>query len=476
VIGSADVPDHADREHILKLLRSAVGAADCWIVGGAVRDRLRGGVEVTDFDLVIAGDVREAARRLARVGRGTAFALSGEFGAWRVVARPGSWRADISPLHGERIEDDLGRRDFTVNAMAEPLAGGTLIDPLGGARDLELGRLRLAARGSLERDPLRAMRLVRLACELDLQPDAPAIEAARHVAPRLAEVAGERVYGELQRILASERAADGIRLLGEVGLTAVVLPELDALGGISQSRYHHLDVEGHTLAVLSELLQLQDDPAGVFDAATAVAIRALLDEPLADDMSRAAAMRFAALMHDIAKPVTRTVAPDGRVGFPSHDALGAQLARAILGRLRAATSVQSYVAELTRHHLRLGFLVHRRPLSRADLYGYLDACGDVAADVTLLSVADRLATRGAHARESIDAHLELAREVIGEALRWHWEGHPVPPLRGDELAAALGIEPGPVLGELLAALAEAQFTGEVGTRAEAVAFARSRMA
>jgi len=470
------VPDHADHEQVLVLLRSLLGTADCWIVGGAVRDRLRGDIEVTDFDLVVAGDARDAARRLARAGKGSAFALSGEFGAWRVVARSGSWRADISPLHGERIEDDLGQRDFTVNALAEPLAGGALVDPLGGARDLELGRLRLAARGSLDRDPLRAMRLVRLVCELGLQPDAEAIEAARHVAPRLTEVAAERVYGELQRILASERAPDGVRLMGELGLTAVVLPELDALGGIGQSHYHHLDVGGHTLAVLAELLELQRDPAGVFDRATAVAISALLDEPLADDMSRGIAMRFAALMHDIAKPVTRTVAPDGRVGFPSHDALGARLARSILARLRAAASAQTYVAELTRHHLRLGFLVHSRPLSRAELYGYLDACGPVAADVTLLSVADRLATRGAHARESIDAHLELAREVIGEALRWHAEGHPVAPLRGDELAAALGIEPGPLLGELLAALSEAQFTGEVSTRADAVAFARSRIA
>ena len=469
------MPDHADHEKVLVLLRSVFGGADCWIVGGAVRDRLRGGAEVTDFDLVVAGDARDGARRLARAGEGSAFALSGEFGAWRVVARSGSWRADISPLRGARIEDALGLRDFTVNALAEPLAGGAMVDPLGGARDLELGRLRLAARGSLERDPLRAMRLVRLACELDLEPDAAAIAAARHVAPRLSEVAAERVYGELQRILASERAPDGVRLLGELGLTATVLPELHALGGIGQSRYHHLDVGGHTLEVLGELLQLERDPSGVFDGASAAAIRALLDEPLADDMTRGLALRFAALMHDIAKPVTRTVAPDGRVGFPSHDALGAQLARTILGRLRAAASVQSYVAELTRHHLRLGFLVHRRPLSRAELYGYLDACGAVAADVTLLSVADRLATRGAHASESIDAHLELAREVIGEALRWHAEGHPLAPLRGDELASALGIEPGPLLGELLAALTEAQYTGEVSTRADAVAFARSRI-
>jgi hypothetical protein len=181
-------------------------------------------------------------------------------------------------------------------------------------------------------------------------------------------------------------------------------------------------------------------------------------------------------MHDIAKPETRTVAADGRVGFPSHDELGAQLARSILRRLRAAERVQLYVGALTRHHLRLGFLVHRRPISRAELYDYLHTCSPVSADVTLLSVADRLATRGARASESIEGHLELAREVIDEALRWHLEGPPRPPLRGDELAEALGLAPGPELGALLGATTRARFTGEVTTRAQAIAYARALIA
>ncbi len=466
----------SEHAQVLELLRSALGADNAWIVGGAVRDRLRGAVAVGDFDLVVGGDVRHEARRLARAADGAAFPLSDEFGAWRVVPRSGGWHADLNPLRGESIEDDLRLRDFTINALAEPLAGGKLVDPLGGSRDLELGRLRLAAADSLESDPLRAVRLVRLACELDLQGDAAALAAARRVAPRLLEVAGERVYAELARILACDRAVAGVRLLGELGLNAVVLPEIDALGGIEQSRYHHLDVGEHTLQVLNELLALQRDPAGVFGERPAAAILALLDEPLADELTRAVAMRFAALMHDIAKPVTRTVAADGRVAFPGHDALGAELARTVLRRLRAASHVQSYVADLTLHHLRLGFLVHRRPLRRGDLYGYLDACGSVAADVTVLSVADRLATRGARANESIEDHLALAREVIGEALRWHVEGHPRPPLRGDELAAALGVAPGPLLGELLAAITEAQFTGEVEGPEQAIAFARTRIA
>jgi putative nucleotidyltransferase with HDIG domain len=464
-------------DEALVALRGALGGRDCWIVGGAVRDRLRGRSDVADFDLVLDGDVREAARLLARSAGAHAFALSDEFGAWRVSARSGDWHADLNPLRGAGIEADLALRDFTVNAIAEPLAGGgALVDPLGGVGDLELRRLRLVAADALESDPLRAMRLVRLSCELDFEPDGDAISAARDVAPRLVDIAAERIYAELARILANDQAPAGMRMLGALGLTAVVLPELDALGGIGQSHYHHLDVGEHTLAVLSELISLERDPSSVLGAAHGEQIQALLDEPLADDLDRRVALRIGALLHDIAKPLTRTVAADGRVAFPSHDELGAQLARSMMRRLRAAERMQSYVAALTRHHLRLGFLVHRSPLSRADLYDYLDACGPVGADVTLLSIADRLATRGARASESIESHLDLAREVIGEALLWHAEGPPRAPLAGDQLASALAIEPGPRLGELLATLARARFTGEASTRDEAVALARSLIA
>jgi hypothetical protein len=136
--------------------------------------------------------------------------------------------------------------------------------------------------------------------------------------------------------------------------------------------------------------------------------------------------------------------------------------------------LRGHVAALARHHLRLGFLVHCQPLSRRDIYRYLDACDDVAVDVTLLSVADRLATRGDAAAESTARHLELARELLPETLRWRRESRPAPLLRGDALARELDLRPGPELGRLLAELAEAQFAGEVTTPEEAVAWARER--
>jgi poly(A) polymerase len=460
----------------LALLRSALAELDCWVVGGAVRDRLLGHANAEDLDLVVDGDVREAARSVARACDGVAFSLSDEFGAWRVVSHGSLWHADLNPLRAANIAGDLALRDFTINAIAEPLAGGALIDPLGGLGDLEVKRLRLAAPDALETDPLRAMRLVRLAGELGFEPDAEARSAAQRTAPRILTVAAERVYAELRRILASDRATAGVRMLIALGLAGVVLPELAALDGVGQSHFHHLDVGEHTLEVLTEAIGLEHDPAARFGDEAGTRIATLLAEPFADEMTRGTALRFGALLHDIAKPATRTVEPDGRVTFPEHATVGAELTHTILARLRAAERVQTHVTALTRHHLRLGLLVHRRPLSPEDLYEYLDTCGPVAADVTLLSVADRLGTRGARSEDSIERHLEVAREVAGEALRWHAEGHPRPPVRGDDLASALGLVPGPQVGELLAAITKAAFTGEVAGRDEAISYARRLIA
>jgi putative nucleotidyltransferase with HDIG domain len=197
-----------------------------------------------------------------------------------------------------------------------------------------------------------------------------------------------------------------------------------------------------------------------------------LAEPFADDLTRGQALRFGALLHDIAKPATRDVTPEGRITFLGHDEIGAATARDVLGRLRASEKLRAHAAALARHHLRLGFLVHQRPLDRRAVYRYLTTCEPVEVDVTLLSIADRVATRGDNAHAAIAAHLELARELLGEA--FEWRARPREPLiRGDALAAALGIAPGPQLGELLAAIEEARFAGEIGTPDEAIALAQS---
>ena len=465
----------------LEIVRSALEGRRAWLVGGAVRDRLLGRPG-GDLDVVLDGDPGEGARAIAQAAKSAGtpaacFALSEEFGAWRVVERGGAWQVDVETMYGDSLESDLRMRDFTVNAIAEPLAGGEPLDPLGGLGDLHAGRLRMASPDAFKDDPLRVLRLVRVAVELELEPEPEAIMAARAQAPRLEQISPERVFLELQRIVASAQALRGLELMSELDATSIVLPELEALRGVEQSRFHHRDVYGHTLEVFERTIELTASPS---DSELVVALgekqRApvleLLSEPLADGMTRGQALRWAALLHDAAKPATRSVRVlDRRVTFLGHDVKGAELAREVLGRLRASVRLREHLAAMVRHHLRLGFLVHEpQPLARGTVYDYLHACEPVEVDVTLLSVCDRLATRGAKAEQAITAHLDLARRMLDDALEWHRAGAPKPLLRGDELASELGIPLGPRVGELLAVLVRAQYTGEVGTREQALAF------
>ena len=446
---------------------------EAWLVGGAPRDRLLGR-NTTDYDVVVAGDPKEVARRLARDARGHPFALSEGFGAWRVVAHDRTWQVDVLPLGGGTIEADLARRDLTINALAEPLSGGELVDPFGGVADLRAGRLRMVSAGSFVDDPLRTVRVARLACELGFSVDRDTIAAARAAADGLRHVAPERVFAELKRIISAERALDGLELMDSLGVTAVVLPELVELRGVEQSRYHHLDVHDHTRAVVAETIALERDPEPALGE-YADDVRRVLAEPLANELTRGQALRLGALFHDVAKPQTRGVSESGRVTFFGHDAAGAEIAAEALGRLRVSERLREHVAALARHHLRLGFLVHSMPLSRRDIYRYMRTVAPVQVDVTLLSVADRLATRGAGASEAIAKHLALARQLFGEALAWN-ASPPTPPVRGDELARALGIRQGPRLGRLLEELQEASFAGEISGRDQAVELARELLA
>ncbi|MCW3038666.1 MAG: polynucleotide adenylyltransferase/metal dependent phosphohydrolase [Solirubrobacterales bacterium] len=455
----------------LEAAREALRHEQAWLVGGAVRDRLMHR-PLGDIDLVVDGDVRAAARHLALSAGGPAFPLSDAFGAWRVMGPEREWQVDLCPLREGSIEADLALRDFTVNAIAEPLDGGALLDPHDGAGDLRAHRLRMVDPRAFPDDPLRVLRLARFACELGLTPDAPTVAEARAHAASLDRVAGERVLAELKRVVAAPTALDGLELMDELGVTAAILPELSALGGVRQNRFHHLDVYDHTLAVVQAVLDLERDPAPLVGEEHADAVRAFLAQPLADELTRGEALRFGALLHDIAKPQTQLVAEDGTVlGFPAHDRAGAALGREILTRLRASERTRAHVSALARHHLRLGYLVKHRPLDLRQQYAYLLACEPVTVDVTLLSIADRLATRGDDAAPAIASHLELARQTIGPALAWSAYRAQAPLVRGDVLARELGIRPGPRLGPLLAAVDEARYAGQVADEPSAVAYA-----
>src|SRR5215212_4841848 len=213
-----------------------VGAEGIWLVGGAVREAARGR-EVTDVDLAVAKDEAGVGARIAETTGGPAFPLSEQFGTWRVLAGDRSWGVDVTRLRGDHIEDDLAMRDFTVNALALPIDGldRPPLDPCDGLPDLEAGVLRAVSERSFADDPLRVLRGARIAAALGFEIDPDTVPLARREAVRAGESAGERQFAELRSMITGPAPLRGLRLLDDLGATAAVLPELEALRGVEQN-------------------------------------------------------------------------------------------------------------------------------------------------------------------------------------------------------------------------------------------------
>lgn len=477
-----------------------------WLVGGTVRDRACGRFS-PDVDAVTAGDPAELARRVARRLHLPWFPLSHEFGAYRVVGRTGSSRGggaealaigdggaattagggaaeaagmeghlDVAGLRGSDIEADLALRDFTVNAMALPLGGGAVVDPFGGREHLAAGRLVQVSDAVFADDPLRLLRAARFAHVFGLRID-PALRAlARAEAGRLPGAAAERILNEVVLTLNAGRSAAAVNMWDDLGLLSVLLPEVAALRGVGQSPFHHHDVLGHTLETMERLDEVMTTPGRWFGLSWE-SLEARLREPVDGVMPRPVALRLGALLHDVAKPETRVVGEQGRILFWGHTEVGGPVADAICGRLRCSSATTGLVRAVVERHLDIGFLQHEEPVAARDVVRFLWRSAPWEPETIMVSVADRLATRGPRTEERhIDGHLGVARLLMDAWRERRDDGVPSPPVDGHAVMTALGLSPGPLLGEVLREVRLASEAGELGGRAEALALARDHLA
>ena len=290
---------------------------------------------------------------------GSPFPLSERHGAWRVGTDETT--VDIAGCRGSILED-MAKRDFTINAMALPLDGGKLVDPFGGRAYLEAGVLRLVSESVFDDDPLRLLRLARLAHELDFEIDEDTAKRAQARAGLADDPAGERVYMEMRRLLGLDDPAEGLRLLDRLGLIDVVLPELAVARGVEQSGFHHLDVFEHTLQVVDAAADIAAHPE-YYLPRHAEAISGELAETIGDGLTATQTLRFAALFE-----TSRTADQAGHCGgadqLHGDDHRGADTAAVVLRRWHASTAVVRFCRILVQEHLRLGFLVRERPLDR----------------------------------------------------------------------------------------------------------------
>jgi poly(A) polymerase len=411
-----------------------------YLVGGAVRELLLGHPPRGEFDFATDARPEVTVRILQDWGtewRSVVGARFGTVGAgkggkrleittFRREAYPGDDRHPLVTF-GERIDEDLARRDFTVNAMAIRLPEREFVDPHGGVRDLAAKRLDtpLDPEVSFGDDPLRMQRAARFVALLGLAPAPRVVDAMRRMASRLQIVSAERIRDELSRLLEVPKPSIGLDLIVSTGLAREFIPELPALELEQDPVHHHKDVLRHTLVVVDRCPRDADHG----------------DYPV---------LRLAALLHDIGKPSTRTFA-EGGVQFYHHEVVGARLAAERLRALRYPNDVVADVTTLVELHLR--FHSYRDGWTDSALRRYVRDAGPLLDRLNLLVRAD-CTTRNPFRAKALaalqdDLELRIARLAEQENLE-----QIRPPLDGHEVMEHLGLRPGPLVGEALDHLLE----------------------
>jgi poly(A) polymerase len=435
-------PQPVSEKELLGLLKRAATELKvrAWIVGGYVRDKLLGR-EHRNPDVVVAGgDALELARRFAELAGAPPPVMFERFGTAQVTlpgrlvefvtARSESYTPDSRKPEVRRatLEDDLHRRDFTVNTLLMDL-DGNIQDPIGGRKDLEAKVLRTPADAirTFEDDPLRMLRAIRFAAELGFTLAPDVLPAMRRMKSRLAPpvISVERIAEEVRRMLASERPALALELLDQAELLDVILPEIAASRGVPQTGYHTHDVFGHTL------LTVAGTPPDLL-------------------------LRLAALFHDVGKP--KTAKGDGT--FVGHEEVGAEIARAALDRLRFSQREIETITTLVRLHLRPVF--YRSEWSDGAVRRLARDAGPLLGRLMLLARADIAASAYPHPEKMDELQARLDRVLAERPSRL------APLITGEDIMRIRGIGPGPEVGRIKQKLEELVIDGEIPPDREAI--------
>jgi len=457
-----------------------------YLVGGFVRDVLLGR-ETADIDIAVDVDVLTIAPKVAESLQGKFVLLDEVNRIGRIILK--DWTIDVASFTGN-IENDLSRRDFTIDAMAVDLNQFTadspydmLIDPFGGRLDLDFGIIKTVTNTAFNDDPVRLLRAVRLASELGFLIERKTESEMSRSAPLIVGVPGERVREELLRLLNSSRSGQVFDDMDKRGLLTALIPEMSALKEVAQPKEHHWDVFEHSINTVSSVDFILHQ--GVWDYQNEDVLSMVpwtssmaqyFDQPVNSGSARRSLLKLAALLHDISKPQTKAFDENGRMRFLGHPEAGATLAESILERLRFSTREIKLVSRMIQYHLRPTQMSQdNMPTSRA-IYRYFRDAGDAGIDTLYLSLADHLATRGPGLLiPQWEYHANLVAYVLKEHFQQKEAACPVKLIDGNDLINVFGMKPGARIGVLLEEIREAQASGELITREEALDYIRNSL-
>lgn len=444
-----------------------------------MRDRYMGR-PCADLDVVLgdesAHEVRALAVRLASALRAPHFTLSSEFGAERIVWQGG--HLDLSPLRGRCIEEDLALRDFTVNAIALPLGGGSPCDPYGGIDDIARMRLVAVCDGTFRSDPVRLLRAVRFARTHGLAIDHSTAAMAGRDAHLLADAAGERLLAEVVATFQVGSASTAVALWDELGVLIHLFPEVAALRGVKCGTGDHDDVYRCTLKALDELDFMLEFPETYFSESVDE-LSERIRENVDGSMPRPAALRLAVLLHDIVGPSASgsTVGPSTfhpgrskRPRFCEREGKGPAVAGAVCERLRCSAALTGLVGRVVAGYQWVGLLRDQEVVRTRDEVEFLWKASPWEPELIMASVARWAAGEEYEVTDCLESgYLTLAGRLMRRWSERRRNGVPPLPVRGDELSRLVGISPGPELGAMLKALRLEWEAGELKNQGEVMA-------
>ena len=462
-----------------------------YLVGGYVRDLVLGR-NTSDVDIALSeGDSIAMARMVADALSGAFYVLDAERGYARVLTPSDSDGAtvtfDFTPLRGT-LEEDLAHRDFTIDALALPMESAdstdAVIDLYGGRQDLGNRLVRALGDDVFQEDPARLLRAVRLAGQLEFQIEGHTGALIAQQAEALKRVSLERVQDEFCRILSLERSYPWLRELDRLHLLTQVLPQLEESRGVDQPHEHYWDVFDHLVETVGVFERIVDGAEREGDSVLSLMpwmseVDDYFDTEVAHGRSRAVLTKLACLLHDVAKPRTKTTEPSGKTRFLGHPEQGANMAREIMETLHFSRREIVFITTAVSQHLRPMQLSHdlEPPTPRA-LYRFQRDVADVAIATLYLSMADYLAAKGPMLEpdewQRRVEHCKRVLQSIGETTEERVET-PHPLVDGYVLMKGLGISSGPLLGRLLDTVQEAVAVGEVKDVEGALALARALM-
>jgi putative nucleotidyltransferase with HDIG domain len=427
-----------------------------YLVGGHLRNLLMG-IDKEDRDYVVEGKgAWNLAKKLASVLNGSFVGLDQERDIARIVIEGRT--LDFSGTLGKSIEEDLERRDFTINSIAWSPERG-FIDPFHGMKDIEQRIIRAIKKENMSEDPLRLIRAYRFGAELKFDIEPRTSEIITELSYLIPNVSGERISSEFFKILEFPHSFDYIFIASESKVLEAIFPELTPTRDIPPHGKHNLRVFDHSLDVvrcIEVIIPKLPDWVIVH-----------LQEEVSYGISRLSVLKLGGLLHDIGKPLTWKITSNGRHRFIGHGRAGAELIDQISERLKLSKNVIGVLKALVRSHLRPLHLIESVHLDKRILYRSLSYLGQDSVDITVLAMADTLSIGGTEEEKIKKQGLLL--EILED-----FRSYRIIPrlLTGDDLIKIFNIEQGPQIGKILKALKEAQAIGEVRDKEEAIEYVK----